>query len=131
MRPEEATMLAGKIGETWRYGPTKDVWREELLELDVGRANTAYVKLRRSETSAPTIALFFATYRALRTEDASTREDCPVCDDTGWVDAAPSMLPDGRPVRGVAPCGSCRRGREMEHTYRRIRAANDRTGVAS
>ena len=130
--PQWATELAIRISETWpRGGPSIQVWEEELAELDEGRAGTAYVRLRRSERSAPSIALFFATYHSVESSDASTRGPvCMVCDGAGWVESREMIrVPNRAPVSQVEPCRSCPLGREMQAVHRRILAKNLGTAV--
>lgn len=118
----EAQDLAVKISQTWRGGPNVAIWEEELIELDIARANTTYVRLRRTESSAPTIARFFAEYRSLRT-DPDENDRCPACIDEGWVPADDFHHPDGRVSTQVKPCG-CRAGRQAERAHRQIMAKN-------
>jgi len=102
--------LVERIQTTWRGGPSPETWCEELADLDVGRATTAYVKLRRETDRCPSIAQFISMYRSLDTElPKHLRERCRTCDNTGRVIVeAPEFhqhdcerLP---PVNGRYPC---------------------------
>lgn len=114
MTEPEAEDLAARIVRTWRGAPPADVWVEELVRLDAGAAGTAFARLRRESTRAPSIAEFLATYRTLRTQDGGTREvyDCSHCDGAGWVPTADLVLENGgNELRysQVVPC-TCRAG---------------------
>jgi hypothetical protein len=110
--PGEAADLAYRINQTWRNGPSADVWEDELKHMDYGRSCTAYAKLRRERTHAPSVAEFVKMYRSLQTEDASTRgPDCATCDSTGWVKAK-DITSRGHTYSAVKPCG-CAIGGQM------------------
>lgn len=121
MTPTEATDLASRIHRQWRNGPPADAWEEDLLELDIGRATTTFVKLRRTEEHPPSFARFFSTYRALDTTDAGNRPaPCSLCDGTGWVEARNPHRADlygdhgGRPCtcHAVEKCTACQARKE-------------------
>lgn len=104
MTPTEATDLALRIAQTWPRGIATQVWEEELVELDAGRAGTALAKLRRSEKNAPTIAVFFEVYQTISTTDRSTKPtDCDTCGNTGVT--ARLVMHEGVEIWGpVSPC---------------------------
>ena len=109
MIPGEASDLAVRIHQTWRNGPTADVWVDELRDLDYGRACTTYVRLRRERTHAPSVADFIKTYRTVATTDGGNApEKCDLCLGQGWVDA-PGFTANGHDYTAVRPC-NCRNG---------------------
>lgn len=111
MTPQQAIDLATRISQTWPRGIGANVWEEELLALEEGRAGTAFVKLRRTTKSAPSIAEFFEVYLSLHTEDRSTRpDDCARCDNQGTV-AALVRTDSGAEVWGPVVACSCEWGR--------------------
>lgn len=127
MTPIEATDLAVRLGQTWpRSGIAMPVWEEELVELDRGRATTAFVRLRRVLRTAPSIAEFLTEYRAVDITDGGTRRqhgDCAKCTNTGVIPVAPEH-PDGiEQTRGVRPC-DCPFGDERRPSLERIIARN-------
>jgi len=127
VKPAEATDLAVRIGQTWpRSGIAPQVWEEELVELDHGRAGTAFVRLRRELRSAPSIAEFLTEYRAVDIADGGTRPrfaDCATCGNAGVVHVSPDAA-DGRMLLdGVKPC-RCPRGDERRAGIERIIARN-------
>jgi hypothetical protein len=116
--PNEAADLATRITQTWtRGGVAAHIWEDALLDLEPGRATTAYVRLRKSEQHAPSVARFLDQYHSLHLDDASTRgPDCLICDNTGWVTGADIIrrLPDGTETHrasSVQPCHMCATGK--------------------
>lgn len=111
-----------RAARTWRLAGSVVDWSEELVQLDIARVNTALVKLRRQVDGTLTIARFFAEYRSLQTEDASTTEQevCGRCDGTGWVDAPGRVNPDGRVSTAVAACSYCDNGIQARRVQLRV-----------
>jgi len=100
----EASDLAVRIHQTWRNGPTADVWEDELKDMDYGRACTTYVKLRRERTHAPSIAEFIKTYRTVNLVDGSNHiPECELCVGTGWVEG-PDFEERGHTYTSCQPC---------------------------
>lgn len=139
--PQWATDLATKIDQTWRGGPTAQVWEEELAELDEGRAGAAYIRLRRTSKTAPSVAVFLELYYTVRTsdDDEAGPVHCNDCDGGGWVEVLPLLLPtpagshidphSGERFAEVGqwrPCRSCSKGRGMDRVYAAILATNNR-----
>ena len=112
MTPAEADELGKRIINNWRGGPPLAEWREELAELDAGKAGTAYVRLRRTLEHAPSIARFIAEYKSLDTDDASTKDKCGWCAN-GWTETQ-RHLAHGHPYYGWQPCNRCNEGRANE-----------------
>jgi len=124
MTPTEARDLAVRIHETWRGGPTVDIWTEELEPLHQGTAGTTYARLRRDEEHAPSIAKFHAIYRALHTNETE-QPRCPVCDSTGWIEASDLVKADITYTQ-VAPCIACEYGAQARRIHPQILERNAR-----
>jgi hypothetical protein len=104
MTPTEATELAKRIINCWTGGPPLREWIDALTPLHPGRAGTAYIRLRNTQTHAPTIARYIAEYRTLQTDDPSTRTPtCPTCTGTGWTEAG-WFAAHGHPYTASRPC---------------------------
>lgn len=118
----EAADLATRISQTWPRGVNASVWEEVLTELDGGAAGTAYVRLRSSETNAPSIAKFMETYRSIRSTQmpAEPAARCLICDGTGWEPAADHVVTingeEAQRYSQVAPCPACDAGDKMKRT---------------
>lgn len=128
MEYSEAMALLVRIENQWHTPRWTQVllddWREELEKLEAGPAGTAYARLRAKMEHRPNIAQYLAEYRQVRPHDASTRRDCPRCDNTGWQ---PVIGPDGELARthaltglpdgysAVTPC-SCEHGEGPRRT---------------
>lgn len=126
MNRTEASDLATRISQTWPRGIGANVWEDELVDLEVGRAGTAFVKLRRTARSAPSIAEFFEMYSSLHTEDRSTRpDDCPRCDNQGTV-ATMIRTDSGAEVWGPVSACSCEWGRRKADALAKAAAWNVR-----
>ena len=109
MTPYEAETLAQRIVQTWpRIGGAVDIWVEDIIDLDAGAANTAYVRLRREADRAPSIADFRRAVLALSMTDGSNSEPCVYCRDSGWVSAG-FYEHKGAPYTAAEPC-SCSTG---------------------
>jgi hypothetical protein len=87
MTPAEATDLAKRIINVWRGGPPLSEWVDTLEPLEAGAAGTAFIRLRRDEVDAPSIARYHAVYRSLHTGEHDQR--CPRCQGDHWVELAP------------------------------------------
>lgn len=115
MTPEASLALAQRVLNTWRGGPPLQEWVDALDPLDEGTAGTAYIRLRNSSETSPTIAAFMRIYTNLAT--ASTRpirqDSCPLgrCPGDGWV--RHERIIDKRTYTAVEPCG-CPAGRSNE-----------------
>lgn len=131
MNRDEASNLATRISQTWPRGLNTSVWEDEMQHLDAGRAGTAIERLRRTEQHPPSIARFWAEYRAVNTTDGSNRPqiaDCDECQNTGTAPVTGTVrCADGTDIVidvGVGPC-RCPRGRDTEDMLRGIVAGND------
>lgn len=112
MTPTEATELGKRIINAWHGAAPLAQWIEELIELDAGRAGTAFVRCRRELEHAPSIARFMAEYKSLDTTDGSSRPECGWCWRTGWIEAGRYEY-KGDVQTGVQPCPHCDTGRDM------------------
>jgi hypothetical protein len=127
MKRQEAEDLAARMSRTWKGGPPADVWLEELEQLDAGPAGTAYARLRRESTRAPSVAEFIKTYRSVVTVDGGTAvgETCEVCDGQGWVEAEPLYRNADRlgeqPYFQVRPCDCAEGDRRRQSSVWRER----------
>ena len=129
MNLDEANRMASMIRNTWRGGPSVDVWRDELLEMDAGTAGTAMVRLMRELETPPSIARFWREYRGLATGARMPvpTDPCVLCDDTGWT-VAPELVV-GRDVgthrySQVQPCRACRGGEQARAMHQAIARHN-------
>lgn len=118
MTEPEAEDLATRIVQTWRATPPADVWVEELLRLDAGACGTAFARLRREASKAPTIAEFLNVYRTINVTDGGNKQErkCAECDNSGWVYAPELVLGTGDAetrYSQVMPC-KCTAGRQIE-----------------
>jgi hypothetical protein len=108
---ETALATFGRMAETWTLrDPT--AWIEELVQLDLARANTALVRLRHEIDGTITIPKFFEAYRrvvATRASDAGATA-CEHCGNSGWVRASGRVHPDGRGSSAVTACDRCDSG---------------------
>lgn len=127
MTPAQAGSLATTIAQTWPRISAVDIWEEELLPLDHGRAEEAYRRLRREAKHPPAIAEFLAAYRNLL-GTAPPRDagdyDCHSCQDWGWVtdtdhprhggywagreDRRPVLVTEAGPQQAECICGIVR-----------------------
>lgn len=117
MNENQAAVLATKIRGTFD-GPPVTAWEEELIELDAGKAGTAFARLRREHDARYlTIARFIDAYRSLA-GDADDDEQCDDCDGGGWA-PAPDLHLHGAIYSQVEPC-HCRTGQRIRaaHTER-------------
>jgi hypothetical protein len=115
MNVGEASDLAVRIHQTWRNGPTADVWEDELRTLEFARACTTYVKLRREKTTAPSVAEFVKTYRTVNTIDGSNyAPTCETCSGVGWV-TGPDFVDRGHTYTSATPC-TCEAGRRASNS---------------
>jgi hypothetical protein len=126
MTRDDAEQLAVKIHQTWPRGIAAHIWEEELAQLDSGRANTAYVRLRRTEQHPPTIPRFLAEYNQLDTTDPRPAHDhCDHCANTGDI-ATIDHDPAGNYLgTTVAPC-HCPWGNDRRQIHARIIEHNTR-----
>lgn len=86
MRRETAAELALLISQTWpRGGIATYIWEQTLVDLEDGRAGTAYARLKVSSERAPSIAAFVAVYESLATHETALRVWCSACDGSGQV----------------------------------------------
>jgi hypothetical protein len=108
MKTEEADQLAKRIINTFRSTPALPEWRDTLDKLDIGQANTAFVRCRAAVDERLSIARYLAEYNSLRTRRPDHVE-CPACDDTGWITATP----EDAAHRYAKPC-SCPEGKRAE-----------------
>ena len=121
MQRTAALALVDKIEATWNTGRAwnttrRDAWIEALEDYDEGAAGTAFVRLRNTHTSTPSLAEFLAGVRALTVVDAGTKELCNDCDESGWVQAADIVINAGTDREyhnsQVHPCPHCSYGRQ-------------------
>lgn len=124
MNSTEADALAKRMINSFRGGPPLADWVEELTPLDVGRAGTAYARLRSTLDHAPTVARFMVEYNALDTERPGSRPACNDCEGTGWISAPDRVWPDNRHSTQCKPCSYCDEGRKraMSRTWLERRA---------
>lgn len=90
MNLPEAEQLLDRIEAGWPEShwteQRRDIWLEELAELDEAAADRAVHQLVRTYERCPSLATVRATAEALRPRHAtSTTGKCGWCDDTGWV----------------------------------------------
>jgi hypothetical protein len=118
----EAVLAAiGRMVKTWSLRDPA-AWAEELVQLDMSRANTALVRLRREVDGTLTIARFFDAYRALDTTRPTDTApvECSRCGGSGWIDAPGRTFPDGRVSTAVTACERCDAGTAARRTQLRI-----------
>lgn len=112
----DAVALVERVLQTW---PIRDPigWVEEVVLLDLARAETARMRLRREHTTTPTYGAFFEVYRARDTHQArfDERPGCSRCEGSGWVEA-PSFVSHDHEYPGSMPCPSCADGAARERT---------------
>jgi hypothetical protein len=110
MNAEDCAHLVNDIISTWPTGPRGHVWTEQLRSLDINPARRTYNQLARTDEHPPSVARFYATYRAISTPTPNT----PTTPDTG-----PVIPPHtGRRVAWQAYVAECRgQGREPNRTW--------------
>lgn len=141
-RVEGAVSLVERALRAW---PIRDPlgWVTEIVQLDVGRANTALARLIREHATTPSYAAFFEIYRNLDTTlpPQVIGPSCEVCGGSGAVDCTDDRRHGrscthrgtsyGEPgdcwCRATVPCDHCHEGDRMRLVMRRIAEVNAAT----
>lgn len=119
MLTAEALDLTTRILEVFQ-GPPGHVWEEELVELDAGRAGTAFVRLKREhEHRWLSIAQFMAAYKAIHVDRPTGAPPCDQgedgCGGSGWVTSSAfthgTRMGEPVPYTAMEPC-RCAEGRK-------------------
>lgn len=132
MLEQEAASLAADLTETWRLGPSKRIWRDELLSwADYHAAARAYTHLRRHHTGSGRmeIATFAAEYQRQRRAGQPLEQitGCANCQD-GWISF--TYTAHGHTYHGCHPC-TCRDGQRHVKLHRSIIDARTERNTAT
>jgi hypothetical protein len=118
MNLAEAEQLLDRIEAAWPDSrwteQRRDIWLDQLLELDAGTAGTAFVKLMHNEPACPTFATFHSMSSALLTTANEPVARCHWCEGNGWVEVTDARRhgpdchePETCACHMVEPCPRC------------------------
>jgi len=111
MDADDARRMAQQLADAFPNGPRAYVWANDLRDLNIDHARTAFADMRQHADRGHLLPQFHAYYRAARVADAGGIEHppahCEQCDGHGWVTAPPILVGTGEgemPYSQTVPC---------------------------